>query len=127
MWLFVKEQKRTQLAESTSKSQRKIRCASCHTHLSEWKHLVAVHQATPFHKFTNPQGLVFRIFTVSHCLAIQNVSSPTTEHTWFSGYAWSVCICLGCGEHLGWSYYSANLQPHAFVGLIEGRAEFYDG
>lgn len=67
--------------------------------------------------FKNPRGILFHIITFSQTIGCRQTGSPTSEHTWFAGYAWSYCVCDGCGMHLGW-YYSG---PGDFVGLIRDR------
>jgi len=67
--------------------------------------------------FSNPDGLQFDIITFSQTVGGQEVGTPTLEHTWFPGHAWSFCVCDRCQTHLGW-FYSG---PQEFVGLIRNR------
>lgn len=30
--------------------------------------------------------------------------APSTECSWFAGYAWQICSCARCHRHLGWRY-----------------------
>ena len=67
--------------------------------------------------FKNPAGIRFHIITFSRTLGCREVGVPTLEDTWFSGHAWSYCLCDRCRMHLGW-YYAG---PSEFAGLIRDR------
>ena len=67
--------------------------------------------------FCNPDGVRFHIMTFSVIKGCRQAGAPTLEYTWFSGHAWSFCLCEGCGQHLGW-YYAGE---HHFAGLITDR------
>jgi len=67
--------------------------------------------------FANPEGIRFAIITFSQTRGCREAGLPTLEYTWFSGHAWSYCLCAGCGQHLGW-YYAGQ---HHFAGLIRDR------
>ena len=76
--------------------------------------------------FSNPQGVVFEIVTLSAAQNLKLWGEPTTEATWFSGYAWTVAFCAGCRAHLGWRYDAAvsGVTPASFFGLL--RAELVE-
>jgi cereblon len=43
---------------------------------------------------------------------------PSTEFTWFPGYAWEIAWCSRCGEHLGWRFTAVtDGEPGLFWGL----------
>jgi hypothetical protein len=67
--------------------------------------------------FRNPAGVLFHIITFTQTVGCHETGVPTLQHTWFSGYAWSYCVCGQCSRHLGW-FYSG---PSGFVGLIHNR------
>jgi hypothetical protein len=72
--------------------------------------------------FRNPNGIPFGIITFAETLSCRETGTPTLEHTWFPGYAWSYCHCDRCGEHLGWCYSG----PQVFYGLIKARLKRAD-
>ncbi len=76
-------------------------------------------QGSHRHVFTNPAGLTFEIVLYREAPGCVNVTEPTFEHTWFSGYAWSVSVCSKCMNHLGW-FYTGPEGDH-FYGLILER------
>jgi hypothetical protein len=70
--------------------------------------------------FANPLGLVFELVLVTKADSLVYIGALTTEHTWFSGYAWQVALCAGCTTHLGWRYEAAEADrsPQLFYGLL---------
>ena len=124
MLAFVQPQKQCSLTEKVDRARQQYLCALCKTYLTQTQFLCVVQSNTPYHTFTNPNGILFDILTVSFCQRIFSNSVPTLEHTWFSGYAWSVLCCQICQQHLGWQY-DATIQAslNLFYGLILDRIE----
>jgi len=67
------------------------------------------------HTFNNPAGVTFQIGCFSLAGGCAVYGPPAFEFTWFSGFAWSVCLCTNCTLHMGWFYQSAEAS---FFGLI---------
>ena len=67
--------------------------------------------------FSNPEDVRFEIITFSETRGCDRTGTPTLEHTWFPGHAWSYCQCGECGQHLGW-FFNGN---HEFAALIKTR------
>ncbi|XP_064109695.1 uncharacterized protein LOC135217648 isoform X2 [Macrobrachium nipponense] len=75
----------------------------------------------------NPADVVFYMVTVkvSGC---KGIGEWYSEHTWFPGYSWKVCICPRCRAHLGWvfeltkkiqsGYVTSKSSGEGFYGLI---------
>ena len=76
--------------------------------------------------FSNPHGLVFEIVRLSTAKNLTLHGEPTTDASWFSGYAWTIALCAGCRTHLGWRYDAAmsGVTPASFFGLL--RAELIE-
>lgn len=95
-----------------------LRCPSCGT---PWAARDDVFPMTPEgaeHVELNPHGWFHDFVTVlrAHNLALEG--DPTTEHTWFPGYAWTIAWCRGCGAHAGWRFDAvAAASPPTFWGL----------
>lgn len=70
------------------------------------------------HSFVNPAGIVFCIGCFSGAGGCLVMGIPTTEYTWFPGYAWCYVVCSSCLTHLGWHYRSG---ADGFFGLILDR------
>ena len=72
------------------------------------------------HAFFNPAGIAFEIrcFWAAPGALAQGV--PSSEFSWFAGYAWQLTCCATCHTHLGWRFVD---QPgsNAFFGLITSR------
>jgi len=91
-------------------------CAWCHNRVANNKDRFPYNGKDEF-TFANPEGIRFEIITFARTLGCREMGTPTLEHTWFAGYAWSFCQCDRCGQQLGW-YYTGKIQ---FAGLIKGR------
>ena len=62
---------------------------------------------------------MMKILMLSDAHGLAFVSEPTTEFTWFAGYAWTVVACGRCGAHLGWRYDAVDgAHPVRFYGLL---------
>jgi cereblon len=69
--------------------------------------------------FANPAGRVFELLTVRAATSVEAWGTPTTEHTWFVGYAWRVLLCANCVNHLGWRFDAVSGgEPPAFFGFV---------
>ena len=79
------------------------RCSACDSVITYSDRLVAVSGAMR-HRFINPVGILCEFFTFSSCPGGITFGDPTEEHSWFPGYCWSLALCRGCGNHLGWHY-----------------------
>ena len=57
----------------------------------------------PVERLRNPAGVEFSVisFTRAGC---RGVGAWTSDHTWYPGYHWRVCVCPQCGAHLGWMF-----------------------
>jgi hypothetical protein len=91
-------------------------CAWCLNRVAD-EHARFPYQGKDEFTFVNPEGIRFEIITFGQSLGCKETGTPTLEHTWFAGHAWSYCHCDRCGRHLGW-YYTG---PHDFIGLIKTR------
>ena len=103
-------------APTTGDTENDWRCAWCQNRVANEKDRFRYDGKDEF-TFSNPEGIRFAIITFSRTLGCQEAGEPTSEHTWFPGYAWSYCQCDRCGQHLGW-YYAGKCE---FAGLIKAR------
>jgi len=71
------------------------------------------------HVFFNPGGFVFDLACFAAAPGVSLTGNPSTEFTWFPGYAWRIALCGGCYEHLGWRYQGEG----TFFGLIWDRLD----
>ncbi|KAG8225404.1 hypothetical protein J437_LFUL004604 [Ladona fulva] len=89
----------------------------------EKRHTFCMSVAGPQGTYVNPGGYVHEALTLSKARGLKVVTHPpSTEHSWFPGYAWSIVECSRCAQHMGWLFTvasSANqqLKPLRFWGL----------
>jgi hypothetical protein len=95
-------------------SGRVLACARClHTVTTTGARIeISGHHA---HTFANPHGFVFHIGCFALAPGCAAVGEPTTEFTWFPGFAWQIATCRGCREHLGWLFRSAEGRFHGLI------------
>jgi len=67
------------------------------------------------HTFSNPHGFVFRIGCFANAPGCNAAGHPSTEHTWFAGFAWQVAACRGCGAHMGWLFTAPGARFHGLI------------
>ncbi|XP_063702361.1 protein cereblon [Culicoides brevitarsis] len=95
-------------------------CKRCNNRVASYDDLFAMSKQGQS-LFCNPHGYVHE--TVTFTKIIENssyvVDRPSTEFSWFPGYAWQILLCNGCHVHLGWKFMSTkkNLKPRKFYGL----------
>lgn len=86
-----------------------IWCAACGARISDRGSLfTAPGSETPTRVFANPHGKVFEVLTLRRAERLVAFGRPTSDFTWFAGYAWTVVLCAGCAAHLGWAFHAAN-------------------
>ncbi len=104
--------------EEKSKEEKVYRCSMCGQSIAPAAARIAMDGSSEY-TYTNPHGFVFTIgyFRIAPGCAVTGV--PTTEYTWFPGYAWRYASCMACGVHLGWEFSSGG--GDRFYGLILKR------
>lgn len=100
----------------------RIRCATCGVELCDEDDVFSMTSSGAVHVFPNPSGQLLRIVTVRRAEPLIPVSVPTTDFTWFAGYAWTIVVCGDCETHLGWRYDGA-AEPKRFFGLLVSAIE----
>ncbi|KAK6624825.1 hypothetical protein RUM44_011689 [Polyplax serrata] len=67
--------------------------------------------------YCNPGGYVHDVLTVYNGLGMTLTSDiPSTEYSWFPGYAWTIAKCSNCDSHIGWLFTALkiHLKPLEF-------------
>lgn len=95
---------------------RHYHCAACTTRIARDDSAIEVAGAHR-HRFANPAGVDFEIGCFAEA-ACRVDGTPTLDHTWFAGRAWSYALCSNCREHLGWCFEG---DGERFFGLILAR------
>lgn len=106
-------------AATGAESEPVYLCAACGSPVTRARWAIAPtgdHERTVF----NPAGIVFRILVFGEAPGADPCGAAFTDFTWFSGFAWRLALCRGCGVHLGWRY-EGETAPRVFFGLIKDR------
>jgi len=111
---------------------RVLVCRRCTKQLGEQKNIFSMSKEGPQGAFVNPNGHVHETLTLYKAKNLRLVGQPSTEYSWFPGYAWTITECLGCWNHIGWKFTATNtkLKPEKFYGFsrrsIESKVEVPD-
>jgi hypothetical protein len=100
--------------QEKKKKKKFLLCANCKfiiTSLEEGIKIKGQHK----HTFKNPAGIVYTIGCFSSAKGCIKYGEPTTQYTWFPGFAWNYALCGNCFVHLGWVFQSSD---SGFYGLI---------
>lgn len=104
------------IEEKTEQKQDKVvRCKNCNHTITRAAFAIEPHE----HTFRNPAGYSFHLLCYSDAPGAGETGQPTTEATWFPGYAWSFAFCQECLNHLGWWFNGSD----RFAGLIATRVK----
>uniref|UniRef100_A0A8C2C5C8 Cereblon n=1 Tax=Cyprinus carpio TaxID=7962 RepID=A0A8C2C5C8_CYPCA len=93
--------------------------------LSSAEHKIRCHEECglslygPMAAYVNPHGYVHETLTVYKANNLNLIGRPSTLHSWFPGYAWTIAQCRTCGSHMGWKFSAVkkDLSPPRFWGL----------
>jgi len=111
---------------------RVLVCIRCKKQLGDQQNIFSMSKEGPQGAFVNPNGHVHETLTLYKAKNLRLVGEPSTEYSWFPGYAWTITECLGCWNHIGWKFTSTNskLKPEKFYGFsrrsIEAKVEVPD-
>lgn len=96
-----------------------IVCRHCGAQVSSRRAFFSMDGESASRIFSNPYGLLHEIFTVRQAQGLLLEGPPTTEFSWFPGYAWEVAYCASCHAHLGWEFTAVDSrdEPARFWGL----------
>ncbi|KAL4226760.1 hypothetical protein ACF0H5_014740 [Mactra antiquata] len=94
-------------------------CRDCNQQISEMPNVFSMSVSGPLSAYVNPGGHVHETVTVHHATNLNLVGRPSTEHSWFPGYAWTIAQCKRCSNHMGWKFTTKrkDLSPQKFWGL----------
>ncbi|KAG9353235.1 hypothetical protein JZ751_017811 [Albula glossodonta] len=73
----------------------------------------------PMAAYVNPHGYVHETLTVYKASNLNLIGRPSTLHSWFPGYAWTIAQCRTCSSHMGWKFTATrkDMSPQRFWGL----------
>ncbi|XP_014676590.1 PREDICTED: protein cereblon-like isoform X2 [Priapulus caudatus] len=101
-----------------------LRCSECRADIAGKRDVFSMSLGGPMAAYVNPGGHVHEMITVIAARNLHLVGGPSTENSWFPGYAWTILNCRGCHQHMGWKFTDVSgdrrLEPHQFWGLCRG-------
>ncbi|MFO0727546.1 MAG: cereblon family protein [Myxococcota bacterium] len=102
-----------------SEEERALRCRQCAAVISRPTEIFRMRSEAMVQVFPNPLGMLREIITVRAAWGLEIHGPPTTEFTWFEGYAWEIALCASCRTQVGWRYQAvqASALPE-FFGLL---------
>jgi cereblon len=102
-----------------------LHCGNCNTSITKKQYIFSMSVEGPLASYVNPGGYVHDTLTVSKAKNFSLHGRPSTEHSWFPGYAWTILTCRTCYSHLGWRFDASkkNLKPAQFYGLTRASLE----
>ncbi|XP_014770294.1 protein cereblon isoform X1 [Octopus bimaculoides] len=102
-------------------------CRKCDLEVANKSDVFSMSLEGPLAAYVNPGGHVHETVTVHKAKGLTLIGQPSTENSWFPGYAWTIINCSQCGSHMGWRFTAAKrkLSPQKFWGLC--RASLIPG
>ncbi|XP_054164156.1 protein cereblon-like [Oppia nitens] len=100
-------------------------CSECKTKICEKDDVIVMSSNGPQGTYVNSHGAVHEMMTVSKASNLSLYGRPSTESSWFPGYAWTICRCSRCHSHMGWRFtcVDKNSRPDTFWGLCRASLE----
>ncbi|XP_054717649.1 protein cereblon-like isoform X2 [Uloborus diversus] len=94
-------------------------CKDCNRIIAHRDQIFSMSLQGPQGTYVNPNGYVHEAITVHKAKNLLVSGRPSTEQSWFPGYAWTIAECEQCHCHMGWKFTSVkkNLKPSKFWAL----------
>ncbi|ELT95677.1 hypothetical protein CAPTEDRAFT_173167 [Capitella teleta] len=94
-------------------------CKNCALRIAEKKDVFCMADEGPIGAYVNPGGHVHETLTLYKAQGLTLIGRPSTENSWFPGYAWTILQCRNCMQHMGWKFNAVKgkLKPEKFWGL----------
>uniref|UniRef100_A0A0D9WIT7 Protein cereblon n=1 Tax=Leersia perrieri TaxID=77586 RepID=A0A0D9WIT7_9ORYZ len=96
-----------------------IKCRCCKSLIAKRSDMVVMSTDGPLGAYVNPHGFVHETITVSRATGLALDGNPSTVHSWFPGYSWTIAACAECESNIGWLFKATkkNLRPRSFWGI----------
>ncbi|XP_069693339.1 protein cereblon isoform X2 [Periplaneta americana] len=95
-------------------------CRDCDAHVADPRDTFSMSVEGPQGTYVNPGGFVHETLTLHKAVGLRCVNEdPSTEYSWFPGYAWTIAECRQCHKHMGWKFTATHkaLKPQKFWGV----------
>ncbi|XP_066999546.1 protein cereblon [Anabrus simplex] len=99
---------------------RVLCCLKCSAKVANQKDIFSMSVEGPQGTYVNSGGYVHETMTLYKAKGLRCLSdAPSTEYSWFPGYAWTIAECRRCQKHMGWKFTATrdDLRPAKFWGL----------
>jgi hypothetical protein len=103
-----------------------ICCSACHQKICRKDDVFSMSVQGAQGTYVNSHGYLHETITVYRAESLLLQDHPSTEYSWFPGYAWSICTCANCYQHIGWKFTTTtdkSLKPEFFWGLSRKQIE----
>ncbi|XP_063608478.1 protein cereblon-like isoform X2 [Penaeus indicus] len=106
-----------ELTENTKENF--VNVTSPHSESSHWLSVLG-HSHLMVQTLRNPADIAFDLVTVKRT-GCSGVGEWYSDHSWFPGYSWKVCVCPRCKAHLGWIFEPIeNTKPSQYLASSKG-------
>ncbi|XP_072027425.1 protein cereblon-like [Amphiura filiformis] len=94
-------------------------CKGCGQHIANKSDVFCMSLDGPMANYVNPGGYVHETLTLYRAQNLNLIGRPSTENSWFPGYAWTILQCRHCTSHMGWKFTATKrkMKPEKFWGL----------
>ncbi|KAK2587505.1 hypothetical protein KPH14_003204 [Odynerus spinipes] len=99
---------------------RSFVCSHCDAFIAHQSNMFPMSKEGLQSTYCNGVGDIYETITVYHAEGLKlSTHPPSTEYSWFPGYAWTIANCKNCYSHMGWKFTAvdSNLKPKSFWGL----------
>ena len=83
----------------------------CGKQLGDQQHIFSMSKEGPQGAFVNPGGHVHETLTLHKAKNLRLIGDPSTQYSWFPGYAWTIVECSGCW----WLFAKLNFFKHSWL------------
>lgn len=110
---------RLRFIHSILKHYSSISCRLCRAQICQKSDVFSMSVHGFMSAYVNPNGHVHETLTVYKAKNLSLIGRPSTDYSWFPGYAWTISQCKQCGSHIGWKFTATKptMIPDKFYGL----------
>ncbi|KAG8200650.1 hypothetical protein JTE90_022272 [Oedothorax gibbosus] len=102
-----------------------LTCRDCMNIIAYREDIFSMSLQGPQGTYVNPNGYVHEAITVYKASKLRTVGRPSTEASWFPGYAWTIVECERCSCHMGWRFTAVDkkVKPVKFWALCRSSIQ----